>query len=178
MAIELKFDDESNEIRLGTLTMRAKGNRVLVVGDEYRSGYECATCDAVGYITCNSCNGTGTSMVVKDGRCSKCQGAKTVVCPKCKGKRETIVIPDDKKPVPTTGRIVSIGPDVRTFKTGESAIFTSFSGHRWVLKAEDIHGNEVEVDLWCLREDELLAEVIGHTQLRQVRKSMAMATVG
>jgi co-chaperonin GroES (HSP10) len=178
MAIELKFDDESNQIQLGTLTMKAKGNRVIIVGDEFRTGYECVTCGGRGEVTCENCEGTGTSAITQKGRCSKCEGRKMEVCPSCKGKGGLLEIPEDRKARPTTGRIVSIGPRVEDYKVGESALFTSFSGHAFDLTAEDVHGKEILITIWVLREDELMAEVSGHTALRQVRKSMAMATAG
>lgn len=178
MAIELKFDDASNEIKLGTLKMKAAGNRLIVVGDEFRTGYECVACEGRGEVNCDKCDGTGASIVTESGRCGRCRGQKVMICPSCKGKGGTLVIPDDKKARPTTGRVVSTGPLVTQFKPGQSVMFTSFSGHAFDLTATDINGNEVLITLWVLREDEVLSEVSGHTQLRQVRKSMAMATAG
>ena len=112
--INIKDATTSNVLNLGGLTLEASGDRIIVVEDEFKSGYECLTCEGVGSLVCENCNGTGKSSISKDARCSQCQGRKSVVCPECNGKtvvKGGIVVPEASERRPTTGTIVSLGPD-------------------------------------------------------------------
>jgi hypothetical protein len=174
--IDLESALKTNVLKLGSMELEAHSDRIIVVQDDFISGYECLTCEGEQEITCDSCRGTGNSLVVKDGKCSKCQGRKRIVCPTCGGKGATLVIPETAERRPTTGQILSVGPKVTGFERGQSVIYPSFAGHVWDLTALDIHGKEVTVVVVCLREDEVLAKVSGHLELRRVRKSAAMST--
>ena len=82
---EIKIDVNDNVIYLGAAGFEANGHRMIVLQDEYRSGFECLKCNASGEIECNNCKGSGTSLVVKDAKCSACNGRGKSVCPECKG---------------------------------------------------------------------------------------------
>ena len=174
--IDLESALKTNVLKLGSMELEAHSDRIIVVQDDFVSGYECLTCKGKQEIACDNCEGSGKSVIVKDGKCSKCQGRKAIVCPTCSGKGGVLIIPQNAERRPTTGEILSIGPGVKNFKRGESVIYPSFAGHVWDLTAIDIHGHEVTVVVVCLREDEVLAKVSGHLELRRVRKSAAMST--
>lgn len=180
--IDIKSAVETNVLNLGGLTLEACADRLIVVEDEFKSGYECGMCDGVGTLICENCNGSGRSSVSKDARCSQCQGRKNVVCPECKGKTVVeggIVIPDASSRRPTTGTIVSVGPDVEQrgrYKRAQSVIYTSFSGHVFELNAFDLSGREIIIVIRVIQESDILAKVSGHLELRRVKKSMAVGS--
>lgn len=179
-----------NVVQLGTASMEAHADRLIVVQDEFRSGYECTTCrglnvrvigggeakQSVSAVACDACKGTGRSKVVQEAKCSQCKGQGWTACPECGGRGGLIVFDQDSERRPTTGLIVSIGPQVTAFKRGESVIYTSFSGHAYDLTAPDVNGNDVAVTLVILREQEVLAKVSGHLELRRVKRSAAVST--
>src|SRR3974390_1075745 len=89
-----------------TEALRAIGHRILVLEDEFKSGYECTECGGSGHtdIKCPHCKGTTFWKGNQDrGACPDCEvgtsdGRKSlgyVVCPKCLGKSGVIIIPDD-----------------------------------------------------------------------------------
>lgn len=177
--IDLKSAIETNVLKLGELTMEACKDRIIVIEDEFKSGYECTRCEGAGSLLCENCNGTGKSSISKDARCSQCQGRKHIVCPECKGKTVVqggIVVPEASERRPTTGVIVSIGPDITKFERNQSVLYTSFSGHVLDLTAYDIHGREVLVVIRIIQESDILCKVTGHMELRRVKKSQAVGT--
>lgn len=117
-------------VELG-IGLEAVGDNILVLIDSYRSGYECTACKGTGKLRrvvrcvcdpdiedskldfprgernrfgaeCEACHGSYLETRVDD----------VVVCHKCEGKGATLVIPETAKSLPTTGIILSIGPDV------------------------------------------------------------------
>jgi hypothetical protein len=130
---ELDFQSAiaTNILKLGTLNLEAYGDRIVVIEDEFRSGYECTTCGGKGKIpceqcegtgaeVCDNCNGSGESSLVPGAKCTQCKGEKTQpcgtcngsmteVCPGCNGKGGLLVVPEQSVRRPTTGVIVSIG---------------------------------------------------------------------
>jgi co-chaperonin GroES (HSP10) len=132
--IDLKSAIETNVLKLGALTMEAFNDRLLVIEDEFRSGYECtvclgktkvpcAKCGAKGYAVCDNCRGSGHSILVPGAKCTVClgvgklvcegcNGAKTTACEACGGRGVTeggLVIPEASERRPTTGVVVSTG---------------------------------------------------------------------
>jgi len=193
---ELDFESaiQSNWIKLGTLEMEAAGDRVIVVQDEFRSGYECLRCRAqdirmldqlhqASVIVCPDCAGLGSqlSTVVSGAKktCAPCDGRGWVVCPDCAGTGAAgggISHAQESEKRPTTGTIVSKGWKVTHYERGESVIYPSFAGHFWDLSAVDLEGKPVDVTLGVLREDEIIARVKGHLELRRVKRSTALHT--
>jgi hypothetical protein len=186
--IDLASALETNVLKLGTMTMEAHADRLLVVQDPFVSGYECTTCrgkfirNEVSYITCEDCNGNGRRVIAGpvgeqlSKKCSTCGGGGMVPCPTCDGKGASIVVPDASERRPTTGTIASVGCDVKMFERGQAVIYPSFAGHAYDLTAEDLHGNPVEITIVILRESEVLAKISGHLEMRRVKKSAAMGT--
>jgi co-chaperonin GroES (HSP10) len=177
--LDFKSAIETNIINLGEMTLEASEDRIIVIEDEFVSGYECTTCDGVGSIVCENCHGTGQSIINKDARCSACKGAKNIVCPSCKGKTVEeggLVIPDASVRRPTTGTIASIGPEVTTYKRGQAVIYTSFSGHVFELNAYDTKVRQVQIVIRIIQASDILAKVTGHLELRRLKKSQAVGT--
>lgn len=177
--IDIKSAVETNVLNLGGMTLEAAADRIIVVEDEFKSGYECSMCEGAGTLICENCNGSGKSSISKDARCSKCQGRKNIVCPECKGKTVVeggLVVPEASVRRPTTGTIVSVGPDVKRFERAQSVIYTSFSGHVFELNAFDLAGREIVIVIRVIQESDILAKVSGHLELRRVKKSAALGS--
>ena len=84
--------DNAIEITSLGLQLEAVEDKILVIVDAYKSGYECKTCGGTGKIK---------SPVV--------EGA-TKDCDDCGGKGAILVIPEISKSLPTLGTVVSLGP--------------------------------------------------------------------
>jgi co-chaperonin GroES (HSP10) len=171
--IDLQSAITTNVLRLGELTLEAHADRIVVVEDEFRSGYECATCGGTGNIKCADCT-DGTSAVNPLIKCKSCAGTTWILCADCGGKGALLVIPEQSARRPTTGTIVSVGPDVTRLTRGQSVIYPSFCGHVFDLNAVDLSGTEIQVCIRIMRESEVIAKVSGHLDLRRVQKSVAM----
>lgn len=180
---ELDFQKafDTNILELGSFEMEALDDRIMVIEDEFRSGYECAQCLGKQTVICPECAGLGQYEGIGGKnwkKCSACSGTGKVKCPACDGKGALLVTPEVSERRPTTGRIVSIGQNVRSEKLirGVSVIFPSHIGHVYEVQAWDQNGNEVMVVVRIMRENEVLAKVKGHLDLRRVRKEAVNVT--
>jgi co-chaperonin GroES (HSP10) len=122
-----------------TEALRAIGHRILVLEDEFKSGYECKDCDGTGHtdVICVHCKGTGLWKGKHDnGPCPDCEvgtaGTRKSLgfelCPTCKGRSGMIIVPDDAKRRPCTGVILSKGSDVTEFTVGTRVLYTNYTG--------------------------------------------------
>lgn len=142
------------EIGIG---LEAVGDNILVLIDSYRSGYECTACMGTGQLRMKSrctCDPDSPDDKLDQPRgtrnrfgapCESCNGDymsrridMTVACDKCKGKGSSLFIPDNAKSMPTTGVILSKGPDVtrggieinkRIIATPHSGVFLPMKGN-------------------------------------------------
>lgn len=185
---------ETNWIKLGTLEMEATGEKMIVIQDEFRFGTECTACGAKdirmisqteqrSVVECPDCLGSGR--VRKAGnkdltvKCSTCEARGWVVCPACNGtgtEAGLIAHPQDRERRPTTGMIVSKGDRVTKYNRGDSIIYPSYCGDFWTLEAEDIHGQQVTVVIGIISENDAIARVKGHLELRRVKSRKALHT--
>ena len=122
-----------------TEALRAIGHRILVLEDEFKSGYECDVCTGTGHTgnICRWCKGTKLYKGRQDaGSCPDCEvgtsdGRKSLgyeICPKCKGTTGVIIIPDEAKRRPCTGVILSKGSEVTEFEVGSRVLYTNYTG--------------------------------------------------
>lgn len=122
-----------------TEALRAIGHRILVLEDEFKSGYECRACSGTGHTNnvCKWCHGTKMWKGKPDhGPCPDCEvgtsdGRKSLgfeICPECKGRTGTIIIPDSAKRRPLTGKVLSVGAEVTEFKVGTRVMYTNYTG--------------------------------------------------
>jgi len=122
-----------------TEALRAIGHRILVLEDEFKSGYECTECGGTGHsdVKCPHCKGSTFWKGDPDrGPCPDCEvgtsdGRKSlgyVICAKCQGKSGVIIIPDDAKRRPCTGKILSKGSLVTEFEVGTRVMYTNYTG--------------------------------------------------
>jgi hypothetical protein len=159
---------DPNTYFAGPMGMEALFDRVLVVEDEFRSGYECDTCGKSGHVACKDCK-DGSSPLNPDIRCKSCSGTKQIKCPECNGLGETIVIPEVAKRRPTTGQIVSIGCDVKGLKQGEYVAYPGFCGEVWELSGIDHGGAERTIVMRIMKEREVICRVTGHLSLKRMK---------
>jgi co-chaperonin GroES (HSP10) len=84
------------------LSVEAIEDKIVVLVDQYRSGYECATCKGDKVVKVAS--------TVVDG------AFKEETCPECRGKGSILLIPEISKSLPTSGVVVSLGENTRWMK--------------------------------------------------------------
>lgn len=89
--------DNDNAVELTELKIQLEAveDKIIVIIDPYKSGYECSDCGGTGKIK---------SPVVIDA---------VKECPACNGKGALIVVPEMAKSLPTLGRVVSVGEKTR-----------------------------------------------------------------
>jgi hypothetical protein len=161
---------ESNVYRAGPVSFEAWNDRLVIVEDPFKSGYECDRCNQTGKLLCPDCNGLGTSGVVMGAKCKVCRGDGSITCPDCNGKGELIVIPDAAKRRPTTGVIVSIGPKIKNLRKHDAVLYHDFVGCSFDLTGAGEDGIERAVTIRIIREDDVLVKVHGHMELSRMRK--------
>jgi co-chaperonin GroES (HSP10) len=162
------------------LAMEATFNNVIVIEDKFKTGYECKTCDGAGHLgeRCPSCEGTG---FLGESACYNCGNTNEyskriytgfVACKDCKGKGTSsgLVVPNNAERRPTTGSIVSVGPEVALnkdtgepiFKLGDHVLFTQYSGHGITYKQNKtvrvLNEKEIITRLFRLKEANKLTE--------------------
>lgn len=186
--------ESENIIWVGETGFEADADKLIILIDEFRSGHECLTCLAkdirmvtadrqVSFIQCDECKGKGRrhkvgnkSILVK---CTECDGLGAVPCPDCGGRGGLIAVPKESEGAPTTGKIVSIGPLVAEGKRklADRVMFASFAGNQYDLNAKKSTGEEVEIHLRILRDDEVLTKLHGGSlKVRTLKKAMALHT--
>ena len=111
--------DGQNVVELQQLgiSLMAVEDKIIVMFDDYKSGYECKNCKGKGKIGgCPVCLGTGKDRF--EQTCKTCLGNPkfAVLCKECKGKGHLIFIPETAKSLPTTGVVVSMGPETPAMK--------------------------------------------------------------
>jgi hypothetical protein len=171
----------SNIYHAGPIGFEASFDRVLVLEDEFRSGYECDSCNQTGKAVCANCGGQGrTELILQQGtvakKCSHCNGDGKVSCPDCNGKGMLLEIPDVAKRRPTTGQIVSVGAEVRGYQLHESVAYPNFCGEVWDLSGIDTEGIERTVVLRIMKEREILCKVTGQLSLRRMKNRASQIT--
>jgi co-chaperonin GroES (HSP10) len=163
---EARPKDNSYTIIDNRLAIEAKNTRLVIIEDEFKTGYECKTCNGNLVViaiqeVCPMCKSTGYEKGF-DGlsECRICKGRKGVrECGDCKGKGGLLVAPDTAKRRPTTGKVTSIGNDVKDIKVGAHVLYQQHAGSAITLR-----GNVV---LRIIHEDEVIACLYGVATLEQ-----------
>jgi co-chaperonin GroES (HSP10) len=110
--------DGSNKVSFPDFpyTFTALGDKVLITLDQFKSGYECATCKGKGKVV---------SKLTEN----------LVLCPSCEGKSVKeggIIIPDTAKMLANSGVVVSMGAKARKecteYKLGDRVLFSAHAG--------------------------------------------------
>lgn len=154
--LDVKTGDNTVFVVAGKLALEAIENKILILIDKFRSGYECKDCNETGIFVSCECerNGTPGRIVTRlaDKECPYCNGnyatKKGNPCVACKGTGSTLVMPENARAIPTSGIIVSVGPLCTTRKIAERVLFGAHTGYYLPFK-----GN---AKIRCMREDEPL----------------------
>jgi co-chaperonin GroES (HSP10) len=177
------FPPKDQVFSIGATGFEALGERVLVLVDPFRSGYECERCNGDQKISCTDCD-NGKSRLNPNMQCKTCSGSRAMVCPACGGKGGELIIPDVAENRPQTGTIVSVGDQVgrgvqrlfgavpvQTFeerknplKKGDRVLFGTYAGFDVKLDTSDGRGIELRI----LNESEVLTRVHGEMKLRRM----------
>jgi co-chaperonin GroES (HSP10) len=188
--------ESENIIWIGETGFEADADKLMVLVDDFSSGHECARCKAkdirtrgtgetqkqVSVIKCPECGGHGKRAKVGNKnievRCTDCDGEGIISCPDCGGRGGLIAIPKKSEGIPTTGRIVSIGPlvPVGKRKLGDRVMFSSYAGSHYDVSGKTPQGAEKEVNLRIVRDDEVMAKLYGVLTLRQLKSAKALYT--
>jgi co-chaperonin GroES (HSP10) len=154
-SVDYKVDEEKNMVLVvgGKIALRAIEDKIIVLLDKFRSGYECKMCDGTGEgRRCRDCkngvNSRGFTCKICEGNPDRWVGKS---CPECRGKGSSIIIPDSAKALPTSGTIVSVGPECTKRRLGQRIVFGAHVGFFLPFK-----GN---VRLRMMREYEPLCEL-------------------
>jgi co-chaperonin GroES (HSP10) len=157
---------------IGSLKFWALGDRLIILQDEFQSGYECQRCLGKQEVACGNCGGQGRLLI--EGRlskkCSHCDGQGTMKCPDCEGKGGLLVIPENKQQRPGSGKIVSVGPECKTATLGDWVLYSQFAGH-----AVDLSRDEKKYVLRILHETEILCGMAGSLDLKTLRGKSEIA---
>jgi len=151
---------------LGDLKFRALGDRVIIVEDEFKTGYECTTCGGSGKAKCEDCAGTGYHGVK---RCAHCVDGH-VVCGSCNGKGGLIIAPETAQRRPTTGKVVSAGSACEVLRPGQGVMYSNFAGY-----VVDLARAGKTITLRILHETEVLCEMDGQLELRNFKGKTEIA---
>lgn len=162
---------EDNIFKVGHLTFEAIGNRTIIREDEFHSGYECAACKGKGSVECAGCKGSGISSTVAHARCSHCEGAGNVTCRECDGKGGLLIVSEQSQRRPTSGVVMSVGPDAHELTVGDSVLYSNFAGY-----VVDLETAEGPTCLRILHENEILARMTGQLELRTLKGKSEIAT--
>lgn len=160
--------DLTNAYTIGALTFWAKGDRIIIEEDAFKSGYECETCDGSGVTLCLNCDGHGEN---NGKKCSHCEGSGQTRCNTCEGKGGFLLVPEVSQRRPTTGRIVSVGSECKECAVGDSVMYSNFSGY-----VIDLERSGCKVVLRILHESEILCGMSGQFDLRSIRHKSDIAT--
>ncbi len=161
VSVELGKDGSEDEGKVfiiqGKIAVEAVEDKILVLLDKFKTGYECKTCDGTGILKkCPSCDGASFDRFKQP--CKECQISKENgifssipyprECDRCKGIGASIIVPETTKGMPTSGLIVSLGPQCKHRALGERVLFGAHVGYYIPFK-----GN---VRLRAMREHEII----------------------
>jgi co-chaperonin GroES (HSP10) len=148
----------------------AFGDRVIIREDEFKSGYECVTCNGSGSTPCTNCDGAGFN---GEKNCSACNTSGTSVCIDCSGKGGLLITPETAERRPTSGTIVSVGHKVTTMKVGDAVLYSNFAGY-----VVDLTRAGQKISMRILHETEILTGMEGHLTLNNLRGKTEIASFG
>jgi co-chaperonin GroES (HSP10) len=165
---EKNYEAKDNFVYIiqGKIALEATEDKIIVLMDKFRSGYECSTCKGSGVGTiCPDCksgfNNRGFTCKTCEGDYRRWEGKD---CPTCKGRGSIILIPDSAKSLPTSGTIVSAGPKCVSRRISEKVIFGAHVGFFLPFK-----GN---VRLRIMREHEILCTMYLLEESEETKRSL------
>lgn len=163
--LEINTDAAANTIFIiaGKLGLEAIEDKILILIDKFKSGYECKDCNETGIYRSCECerNKTPGRKIYGnfDKLCPYCEGNQFIrderrgkSCSTCKGTGSTVIMPENARAIPTSGVIVSLGPLCKTRRIGERVLFGAHTGYFLPFK-----GN---AKIRVMREDEPMCKIL------------------
>lgn len=151
-------EEEQNIIFIvaGKLGLEAIEDKILILIDKFKSGYECKDCNETGIYQGCECSRAGRQGVRESGKACSFRDACArqlvgTACRTCKGTGSTLVMPENARAIPTSGIIVSIGPKCSVRSIGERVLFGAHTGYYLPFKGS--------AKIRCMREDEPLCKI-------------------
>lgn len=140
-------------ILAGKIGLEAVENKIIILIDKFKTGYECKDCNETGVYSGCACALAGRFGIKDNGRACHYRDAcaKQVIgerCKTCNGTGIMLNVPQNARGIPTSGMIVSAGPKCTSRKINERVLFGAHTGYFLPFK-----GN---AKLRCMREDEVL----------------------
>ena len=169
----------SNVYEVGALKFEALTDRLIILEDEFRTGYECSGCGGLGDTPCSDCSSGALVGIKPNGKkCSTCEGKGRTTCLICNGKGGLLIAPETSQRRPTSGVIVSAGPGKTdngvfvpmSLKVGESVLYSNFAGY-----VIDLDRAGKPVTLRILHESEILCRLEGHLTLTNLKGKSEVA---
>jgi co-chaperonin GroES (HSP10) len=157
--VYIHLDTENNCVIVNKalkLIVRTKDN-IMVLEDPSIDTTLCSECKGKKefFVTCLKCDGTGTlagetaeDLPTECGRCDG-KGQRLETCKLCKGTGQGIVLPDSAKTRPTSGRIVSKGPDCSIYNLGDRVAYSGYTGHLLPFKGNNRIRVMREIEPFC-----------------------------
>lgn len=147
------------------MALRPIDDKILVLVDKFKTGYECKTCDGKGHTgeECPNCHGSGTEVFRQPddtetiGRCRVCtvgsgDGRKSLKykpCADCHGLQARLIVPETNERKPTTGKVIAAGQNANFYKVGTTVVFTNYTGTGFEIN---------DMDLRVMKERDVLCE--------------------
>lgn len=162
----LLLRQEGNKVIVGNhlaLEIRA-GDNIMILEDEYVDGIVCKDCKGTGKVepTCVKCEGSGLELDDKviqavngpppTRSCGRCegQGKYQRECKVCHGTGKSIVLAPQAVAKPTSGKIVSMGPDCCIYEMGDRVAYSGYTGHLLPFKGNNRLRVMAEREPFCL----------------------------
>lgn len=167
--LETKESDNVIFIVAGKLGLEAIEDKILVLIDKFKSGYECKDCNETGIFTACECSRRGEFGVNQNNKtcafrdaCARQQVGTT--CRTCNGTGSTLIMPENARAIPTSGVIVSVGPDCKTRAIGERVLFGAHTGYylpfKGSAKIRVMREDEPMCKIYALNNNEVLGDFI------------------
>src|SRR5271154_5095467 len=106
--LDVKQVDNTVFVVAGKIALEAVENKILILIDKFRSGYDCKDCNETGIYASCECERRGTPGRIISGKfdkvCPYCEGSETIrntrrgsACSTCKGTGSTLVMPENAR---------------------------------------------------------------------------------
>src|SRR5271155_1542411 len=110
--LDVKQVDNTVFVVAGKIALEAVENKILILIDKFRSGYDCKDCNETGIYASCECERKGTPDRKISGNfdkpCPYCKGEeyrnsrRGTSCPSCRGTGSTLVMPENARAIPTS----------------------------------------------------------------------------
>lgn len=168
-ALDTTKEDNVIFIVAGKLGLEAIEDKILILIDKFKSGYECKDCNETGIYAGCECTRRGEYGINSNGkRCAFKDACDRQIigttCRTCNGTGSTVIMPENARAIPTSGVIVSIGPLCKIRNIGERVLFGAHTGYylpfKGAAKIRVMREDEPMCKIHALTNNEVLGDFI------------------